>query len=330
MNNRNLMLALAGTMVLAACDQPDDTNRVVGEMASDRIELTAEVSEPIVEILVSEGEIVQQGQLLLRQDNSRALASTLEAEASLGQVQARLDELVRGPRSEQITAARANLEGATRSREFHETEYERAQKVHAMDLASPDTLDKAKAALDAAGAGLNLRRAQLQELLSGTTVEELAQAEQAVVQAQARLDFLTIDLARHDLRAPVDGVADTRLFELGERPAREKVMLIVLSGKQSHARVYVPESLRVLVTPGTPALIHVDGLADAIQGRVRWVSSDAAFTPYFALTERDRGRLSYLAKVDIAEDIPRLPDGVPVEVELLIGSADLIMLTDER
>ena len=90
MNSRSLIMALSSTMVLAACDQPDDINRVVGEMASDRIELTAEVSEPIVEILVSEGEIVQQGQLLLRQDNSRALASTLEAKASLGQIDAGL------------------------------------------------------------------------------------------------------------------------------------------------------------------------------------------------------------------------------------------------
>jgi HlyD family secretion protein len=322
MNSRSLMTALSGAMVLVACGQTDEPNRVVGAMASDRIELTAEVSEPITEILVSEGELVQQGQLLLRQDNTRALANSLEAQASLGQAQARLDELVRGPRSEQITAARANLEGATASREFYETEYERAQKVYAMDLASPETLNKANAALDSAAADLDLRRAQLQELLSGTTVEELTQAEQAVVQARARLDYLTVDLSRHELRAPVDGIADTRLFELGERPAREKVMMVVLAGEQSHARVYVPESLRVLVSPGTLALIHIDGLADAIQGRVRWVSSDAAFTPYFALTERDRGRLSYLAKVDVAEDMPRFPDGVPVEVELLIGSTD--------
>jgi HlyD family secretion protein len=51
---------------------------------------------------------------------------------------------------------------------------------------------------------------------------------------------------------------------------------------------------------------------------VRWVSSEAAFTPYYALTERDRGRLSYVAKIDIGETRQRLPDGVPVNVEFLI------------
>jgi HlyD family secretion protein len=59
-------------------------------------------------------------------------------------------------------------------------------------------------------------------------------------------------------------------------------------------------------------------MAEPIAGQVRWIASEAAFTPYFALTERDRGRLSYVAKVDIAEARERLPDGVPVEVEFLL------------
>jgi len=54
---------------------------------------------------------------------------------------------------------------------------------------------------------------------------------------------------------------------------------------------------------------------------VRWVASESAFTPYFALTEHDRGRLSFVAKVDILDSDRRLPDGVPVEVELLLDQA---------
>ncbi len=96
--------------------------------------------------------------------------------------------------------------------------------------------------------------------------------------------------------------------------------MVMLTGDQVFARVYVPEHLRVHVTPGTGATIHVDGLDEAIPGRVRWVASEAAFTPYYALTERDRGHLTYLAKIDLDIDRDRLPDGVPVEVELGAGS----------
>jgi len=49
-------------------------------------------------------------------------------------------------------------------------------------------------------------------------------------------------------------------------------------------------------------------------GTVRWVSADASFTPYFALTEHDRSRLSYLAEVDLP-GASHLPSGVPLQVD---------------
>lgn len=319
----NHTVAGLAVLSLAACDNSDNLNVVVGELASDRIELIAEVNEPILEILVAEGERVTAGQLILRQDDTRASARLREAEAAVGQAQARLDELVRGPRQEQIAQARANLAGANRDLEFRRTEFERAKDLLEKELASPQTRDRAKAELDAAEASLALRRAQLQELLAGTTVEELAQAEQSLLKAQARRDNATVDVERHRLAAPVDGVFDSRLFEPGERPPAGQPVAVMLGGSQPYARIYVPERLRARVRPGTDARITVDGTGAPLTGQVRWVAHEAAFTPYFALTERDRGRLTYLAKVDFEEQRERLPDGVPVEVELLVPDGDL-------
>ena len=314
------LITLSACALLSACSASNDSDRVVGELASDRIELSAEVSEPIIEVAVAEGQAVTAGQILVRQDNTRATARLAELEAALGQQQARLDELVRGPRSEQIAAARANVEGAVQETRFRENELERIREVHKRGLASPDLLDRAKAALDAAEANLKLRRAELEERLAGTTIEELQQAEHAVKQAAARRDSAMVDLDRHTIRAPLDGIADSRLLELGERPGQGQPVMIVLGGKQPYARVFVPEDIRVHLSAGTEASIHVDGLTAPIAGRVRWVSSEAAFTPYYALTERDRGRLSYVAKIDISEYRQRLPDGVPVEVEFFVDS----------
>ena len=309
---------LAATLSITACTPDENAYRVVGELTSDRYELTAEVGEPITAFNVVEGERVTTGQVLLRQDDTRASARLAESSAALAQQQARLDELVRGPRSEQIAAARANVEGATQDLEYRQTEMKRVEDIHARGLASADQLAQASAAVDAAQAHLKLRLAQLEEMLAGTTIEELAQAEQAVAQLAARRDAIRVDLERHTTRAPVAGIADSRLFEAGERPAPGQPVIIVLGGEQPYARVYVPETIRVHVTSGTVAVIHVDGLDEPLDGRVRWVSSEAAFTPYYALTERDRGRLSYVAKVDITTQRDRLPDGVPVEVEFQI------------
>jgi len=316
-----ITFALLGTS-LGGCESSEEAHRVVGELASDRLEISAEVSEPIIEIVTAEGEAVSKGQVLVRQDTSRAEAKLAEVESALLQQQARLDELVRGPRSEQISAARANVEGTTQELAFRQSELLRVRDVHAKGLASAELLDSAKAAMDGAQANYKLALAQLEERLAGTTIEELEQAEQAVKQVMARRDSAAIDLDRHALKAPVDGMLDSRIFELGERPALGQPVVIVLSGKQPYARVYVPEALRVRIKAGTEALIHVDGLDTAIEGRVRWIASDPAFTPYYALTERDRGRLSYVAKVDITEQYERLPDGVPVEVEFLYNGGN--------
>lgn len=313
------LLAVTAIFAVAGCTAADETVVVVGELTSDRIELSAEFAEPIVEVTVSEGEAVVAGQVLVRQDDRRATARVAEATAQLGQAEARLDELVRGPRSEQISAARANVDGAEQDLEFRRVEFERAQQVHERKLASPETLDRARAALDAAEANLKLRRAQLQELLAGTTVEELAQAEHAVEVARARLDGVRVDLERLVLRAPVDGVFDSRLFEPGERPAPGQPVAIMLSGAQPYARVYIPERLVANVSQGANVAVHVDGLDAPLDGRVRWVSAEAAFTPYFALTERDRGRLSFVAKIDVDLSGRRLPDGVPVNVDFGAG-----------
>jgi HlyD family secretion protein len=323
MRSGHFIVAGLAVMSLAACDNSDNLNVVVGELASDRIELIAEVNEPILEILVAEGERVTAGQLILRQDDTRASARLREVEAAVGQAQARLDELVRGPRQEQIAQARANLAGANRDLEFRRTELRRAKDLLEKELASPQTRDRAKAELDAAEAILALRHAQLQELLAGTTVEELAQAEQSLQQAQARRDSASLDVERHRLVAPVDGIFDSRLFEPGERPPAGQPVAVILGGSQPYARIYVPERLRARVRPGTDARIAIDGTGASLTGQVRWVAHEAAFTPYFALTERDRGRLTYLAKVDIEEQRERLPDGVPVEVELLVPDGGL-------
>ncbi len=302
-------------LILAACESGEQQGRAVGELASERIEISAETSEPIVEIFVPEGARVAAGQAVMRQDSSRAEASLAAADAQVAEARARLAELVRGPRSARISAARANLAGAESELEFRAADLTRIRSIESRGLASAEALDSAVAAFDTAQASLEFRRAELEDLLAGTTVEELEQAESALQRAEAVRAGRAIDLERHTLRAPTDGVLDSRPFEIGERPAPGQVVAVLLSGEQPYARVYVPEHLRVHVAPGTRARIHVDGLDRPLDGRVRWIASEAAFTPYYALTERDRGRLTYLAKVDIDEERERLPDGVPVEVE---------------
>ncbi|MGH8287055.1 MAG: hypothetical protein ACRETT_15000, partial [Steroidobacteraceae bacterium] len=103
--------------------------------------------------------------------------------------------------------------------------------------------------------------------------------------------------------------------KLGERPPAGAAVVVMLADGAPYARVHVPEPLRVGVTAGLAARVHVDGFEEPFAGQVRYISAEAAFTPYFALTQRDRSRLSYLAEVTLTEArAARLPTGIPVEV----------------
>ena len=77
--------------------------------------------------------------------------------------------------------------------------------------------------------------------------------------------------------------------------------------------MHIPQPLRTRLNPGTSAEVLIDGYSEPFAGEIRWISSEAAFTPYFALTQHDRSRLSYLAEVDLS-GAADLPSGVPVEV----------------
>jgi HlyD family secretion protein len=312
-----LLLAVIG---LAAC-QPDDSIDVVGTLEWDRIELTADAAEPIVAIGVREGEAVAAGQIVLQLDARRLQARLDESRALLAQRSARLDELQRGPRVERITRARATLAGAEATLETALRELNRVRPLVKQELLTRQDLDNARAAYDVARARRDSAQAELAEMEHGTTREELDQAVAARDAAAAAVRGLEVSLERLTVRAPVPGIIDDLPLEPGERPTVGAVVAVLLSGEAPHARVYLPEPLRTRVSVGDPASVHVDGIDQPFSGRVRRVSADPAFTPYYSLTERDRSRLSYLTEVTLAgEAALGLPAGVPLRV-LFTGPA---------
>ena len=308
-----IFLSTVFLLSLSACDRPE-TTYMVGTLERDRVELKVENNEPIVSIHVEDGQAVSAGDLVLVQDSSRAEAQLAHLVGQRDQAAARLAELVRGPREESIREARANLAAAKAERVNTASNLERTREIFEKGLSSEGRLDADQTRFRTAVAREQAASEALDRLLNGTTVEELQQAEAALLSAEAQVRSAEVDLSRTRITAPVDGIVDKVLFQLGERPAPGTTIAIVLDSARTFARVYVPESLRAWVRPGERIDVRVDGVGGSMEGRVRWVSADASFTPYFALTEHDRSRLSYLAEIDL-QDASDLPSGVPLEAD---------------
>jgi HlyD family secretion protein len=304
------------TWLILACGGAGDA---VGTLERDRLELVAEADEPIAEIAVREGDAVAAGDLLVRLSGDRFAALVAGAESARDRAAARLAELLRGPRSERIAEARARLAGAEGALATARSELARTRQLVESGVASSARLDRDRAVFDEALARRDAVRADLAALVEGTTSEELDQARAALAEAESALQDVRVRASRLEVRAPVPGRVDALPYELGERPRPGAPVAVLLADGAPYARVYVPEALRVRVVPGVAARVHVDGLAEPFEGRVRSVASDASFTPYHALTERDRGRLVFVAEVDLSGDgAAALPTGVPVQVEFAL------------
>jgi HlyD family secretion protein len=195
-------------------------------------------------------------------------------------------------------------------------ERDRLKDLVARSLVSQSEADRAAAAADSAEATLHEAEADLRELQEGTRSEQLAQARQAADSARANLAGLETTSARLEVRSPIAGTIDSLPFHVGEKPARGATVAVLLATTAPFARVHVPEPIRARVKIGTPATLRVDGIERPFKGQVRFIASEAEFTPYYSLTAADRSRLSFLAEVVIDDAGVSLPSGVPVDVTL--------------
>lgn len=313
------LLLLPAAFALSACSDSYD-GQILGTLERDRLELIAESNEPIVEISVREGDAVPAGAPLMRQELGSMQARLDQAIAARNVAQHRLAELVKGPRAQEIAEARAAFDSARSSLETETNEYQRVQDLVARKLVSQSQLDQARARRDSAVGADKQATARLNLLLEGTRVEEVDQAEAALKQAQAALVELQTSAARYLVRAPRAGRIEAIPYKLGERPTAGTPLIVMLADSTPYARVYIPEPLRTQFQPGTRTRVRVDGRDGDLTGVVRFVSAEAAFTPYYALTQEDRSRLSYLALIDLdSQAAANLPTGMPVQVTLPDG-----------
>jgi HlyD family secretion protein len=301
-------------LLVAACDERGD-HEALGTLERDRIVLKATSDEIVLAEPVPEGTMVSTGTLLVQLDDARQQAVVARARAEVAQANALLEELHNGARPEDIAAASARVAGARAAVVEAAASYKRAQQLLNQKLAAQATLDTAVAARDAADAALLSAQEELLRLTNGTRKEQLDHAAAAVQAATAQLALEEQRLSDLSIVATRDAYLDSLPAHVGERVAMGATVAIMLANDQPYARVYVPEPWRARLQVGDRREVRVDGISQALTGTLRWIASDPAFTPYFALNARDRARLVYMAEFDL-EDATQLPTGVPAQVLL--------------
>ena len=307
---------IATLVLLPACTR-EQSAPAVGTLERHRFEIAATAAEQIVAMPVREGQAVKQGELVAQLDSGSLAANRASLAAQASQLRHRLDELEHGPRAGEIAEARAQVAAATALRDQNQKEYQRLADLLGRGLVAQSQVDQQLQLRDSSAAQLKSAQAALDLLLEGTRSEQLEQARAALKSAESLLQQQDVLLDRLRLVAPVDGTIEALPYRLGERPVVGAPVVVMLAAGMPYARVYIPEPQRASLRAGQSLSVHVDGIAKPFTGTLRYIAGEASFTPYFALTQRDRSRLAYLAEIDLPEPAARdLPVGVPVEVPL--------------
>jgi HlyD family secretion protein len=147
-----LVAAAAGYWALHVRDASDRSGDLTlyGNLDIREANLAFNAVERIREVLVQEGDRVEVGQVLARLNATKldaALAAAEAAREAQAQVLARLQA---GSRPEEIRRTAAQVDALQARARTAQITYERLQKLARQKLTSPEELDQARAAADAA------------------------------------------------------------------------------------------------------------------------------------------------------------------------------------
>jgi HlyD family secretion protein len=215
-----------------------------GEVKPKRfVNVSANVSGRITELLVKEGDAVRRGQVLARIDSTRFAAGERMSAAAM-------------------QAASADAERAEADLEASRLAYARSRKMHAEKLISDQAMEQAQAELKMKEAALNALRRR-------------------VAQQAAGLESNRDDLEKTVVVAPMDGVVTNLQREEGEvvigaQSFQPTVIMTVGDLSSFEVEVLVDETDIRYIALGQPAEIRVDALEGIkVSGEVTEIGSSA-------------------------------------------------------
>lgn len=185
-------------------------------VAHHKIAVGAKVMGRVAWIGVEKGDIVQQGQVLVRLEDNEFRAQSNQARANLAAAQARLDQLRTGSRPQEKLKDRAGILQAEATLRNAEADYDRSEKLYRAGVSSKAELDRALAQRDTARALVESARQSSSMTEVGPRPEEIRAAEAQVQQMKAALDYAQTQLAATEIKAPVTGTVLQRIVERGE------------------------------------------------------------------------------------------------------------------
>ncbi|WP_374544927.1 HlyD family secretion protein [Rhodoblastus sp.] len=261
---------------------PDGFASANGRLESEQVEIATKIPGRIAEVLVKEGDQVDQGQVLARMD-----VSELQAQLQGAQAVER--------RSEQAQAlAEAVIVQRESERKLAEQEMERVEALHAKGFATTELLDQRRSVLLVSEAALNAAKASRNDAIAAI---DAAKAD------SARIQSLLDDM---ELKAPRRGRIEYKLAQAGEVLGAGSRVLTLIDLTDVYMTVFVPSSVAARLAYNDDARLILDAIPQyVVPAKVSFIASEAQFTPKTVETREEREKLMFRVKLTLPPDLLR-------------------------
>ncbi|MCA9773158.1 MAG: efflux RND transporter periplasmic adaptor subunit [Myxococcales bacterium] len=288
--------------------------KVSGFVEADEIRIGSRVGGRVTAVNVEEGQGTRAGDVLVVLDPFDLRERLESARAELAARRAERDEVVAGPRKQEIAASRARLKLAEAQRTLAQEDQRRVTRLAQQDVASRQRRDEALAQLRVAESTVAAQREELALLEEGSRAEDVARAEALARAAEASVQALERQVDELTIVASVDGVIEALDLRPGDLVGAGVPVLSLLDTSRLWVRAYVPEG-RLGIALGQRVRLTVDAYPDrGFAGHISFIATEAEFTPGNVQTPEDRSKQVFRIKVDLDEGLDLLRPGMAADV----------------
>ncbi|MDD2553024.1 MAG: efflux RND transporter periplasmic adaptor subunit [Desulfotomaculaceae bacterium] len=203
---------------------------------SDEVAVMPDLPRRVTAVYVTEGQAVQQGQVIVSLDRSKLDAAVQQAEAA-------------------VAAARAAQAANEVQKQTALDNYNRIKQLHTAAAVSDQSLEAAKAQYDALNTGA---------------------AEAGVAQAQAALSLAQQNLADCEVTSPISGIVGRVDVAVGDTASMQSPVAIINNTADLEIEVNVSEADISFIQAGTTVQVRINAISEELlTGTIKSVASVA-------------------------------------------------------
>lgn len=185
-------------------------------IAHHKIQVGSKIPGRVAWIGVEKGDKVRSGQVVVRLEDREYRAQFEQARSAYEAAQARLTELERGSRPEEVERAKAEVERAQAEVRTSEAQFRRMEGLVKEGVFPAQQLDEARGRYDSARANLASLTKTYDLVRKGPRQEQIDNARSELGRAKAAMDYAKTILDATQIKVPIDGTILERNVEQGE------------------------------------------------------------------------------------------------------------------